>query len=64
VFFDNKPPALFLRTTAVNYSLFEMISYGKAYRFLAHFINTLIQNVRNLFLDKQSKVYTGAIPEA
>lgn len=32
--------------------------------FISHFINTLIQNIKNLFLDKNSRVYTGAIPEA
>ena len=32
--------------------------------FLFHYISTLIQNVKNLFLPKDERVYTGAIPEA
>ena len=31
--------------------------------FIEHYVKTLIQNIKNLFLDKGSRVYTGAIPE-
>lgn len=32
--------------------------------FMFHSLSTLIQNVKNLFLPKDERVYTGAIPEA
>ena len=35
----------------------------KLFGFLSHYFKTLIQNFKNLFLDKESRVYTGAIPE-
>lgn len=35
----------------------------KIISYLSFYINALIQNIKNLFLDKESRVYTGAIPE-
>ena len=32
--------------------------------FFSHYLSALIQNVKNLFLPKGERVYTGAIPEA
>ena len=35
----------------------------RIFSFMEHYIKTLIQNIKNLFLEKSARVYTGAIPE-
>lgn len=35
----------------------------RIFGFLEHYIKTLIRNIKNLFSEEGSRVYTGAIPE-